>query len=101
MLKKPLFGSWAYLQIDQLVRSMETALRSDEGFDRELKRLEYKLPLFNDQLKKNHTLILNKICDLTKEEIATKVPEATMVSTTNQKTDPNQRSFQRRVQHGT
>ena len=67
--------------INELVRSMETALRSDEGFDRELKRLEYKLPLFNDQLKKNHTLILNKICDLTKEEIAAKVPEATMVST--------------------
>lgn len=67
--------------INELVRSMETALRSDEGFDRELKRLEYKLPLFNDQLKKNHALILNKICDLTKEEIATKVPEATMVST--------------------
>lgn len=67
--------------INELVRSMETALRSDEGFDRELKRLEYKLPLFNDQLKKNHILILNKICDLTKEEIATKVPEATMVST--------------------
>jgi RNA polymerase primary sigma factor len=67
--------------INELVRSMETALRSDEGFDRELKRLEYKLPLFNEQLKKNHTLILNKICDLTKEEIASKVPEATMVST--------------------
>ncbi|MBD3809636.1 MAG: RNA polymerase sigma factor RpoD [Sulfuricurvum sp.] len=67
--------------INELVRSMETALRSDEGFDRELKRLEYKLPLFNDQLKKNHTQILSKICDLTKEEIATKVPEATMVST--------------------
>jgi len=67
--------------INELVRSMETALRSDEGFDRELKRLEYKLPLFNDQLKKNHLLILNKICDLTKEEIAAKVPEATMVST--------------------
>ncbi|MBD3798333.1 RNA polymerase sigma factor RpoD [Sulfuricurvum sp.] len=67
--------------INELVRSMETALRSDEGFDRELKRLEYKLPLFNDQLKKNHAMILNKICDLTKEEIATKVPEATMVST--------------------
>ncbi|HEX5623461.1 MAG TPA: RNA polymerase sigma factor RpoD [Sulfuricurvum sp.] len=67
--------------INELVRSMETALRSDEGFDRELKRLEYKLPLFNEQLKKNHVLIVNKICDMTKEEIATKVPEATMVST--------------------
>lgn len=67
--------------INELVRSMETALRSDEGFDRELKRLEYKLPLFNDQLKKNHKIILAKICELTKEEIAAKVPEATMVST--------------------
>jgi RNA polymerase primary sigma factor len=67
--------------INELVRSMETALRSDEGFDRELKRLEYKLPLFNDQLKKNHKIILEKICDLTKEEISTKVPEATMVGT--------------------
>ncbi len=67
--------------INELVRSMETALRSDEGFDRELKRLEYKLPLFNEQLKKNHTVILTQICDLTKEEIASKVPEATMVST--------------------
>ncbi|MBN2870596.1 MAG: RNA polymerase sigma factor RpoD [Campylobacterales bacterium] len=67
--------------INELVRSMETALRSDEGFDRELKRLEYKLPLFNDQLKKNHAAILAKICDLSKEDIAAKVPEATMVST--------------------
>ncbi|MGZ8547078.1 MAG: RNA polymerase sigma factor RpoD [Sulfuricurvum sp.] len=67
--------------INELVRSMETALRSDEGFDRELKRLEYKLPLFNEQLKKNHVLILAKICDLNKEEIAAKVPEATMVGT--------------------
>ena len=67
--------------INELVRSMETALRSDEGFDRELKRLEYKLPLFNDQLKKNHVIIVNKITELTKEEIAAKVPEATMVST--------------------
>ncbi|HQS66070.1 MAG TPA: RNA polymerase sigma factor RpoD [Sulfuricurvum sp.] len=67
--------------INELVRSMETALRSDEGFDRELKRLEYKLPLFNDLLKKNHVVIVNKITELTKEEIAAKVPEATMVST--------------------
>ena len=67
--------------INELVRSMETALKSDEGFERELKRLEYKLPLFNDQLKKNHKAILAKICDLSKEDIAAKVPEATMVST--------------------
>ncbi len=67
--------------INELVKSMETALKSDEGFDKELKRLEYKLPLFNDTLKKNHQEILGNICDLTKEEIALKVPEATMVST--------------------
>jgi RNA polymerase primary sigma factor len=66
--------------INELVRSMETALRSDEGFDKELKRLEYKLPLFNDTLRNNHNEILEKICDLTKEDIAGLVPEATMVS---------------------
>ncbi len=67
--------------INELVRSMETALKSDEGFDKELKRLEYKLPLFNDTLKKNHTDIIKNITNLTKEQIALKVPEATMVST--------------------
>jgi len=67
--------------INELVKSMETALKSDEGFDKELKRLEYKLPLFNDQLKANHKTILEDITELSKEEIATRVPEATMVST--------------------
>jgi RNA polymerase primary sigma factor len=67
--------------INELVKSMETALKSDEGFDKELKRLEYKLPLFNDTLKENHRKILEKICDLTKEDITAMVPEATMVST--------------------
>ncbi|MBN2896371.1 MAG: RNA polymerase sigma factor RpoD [Campylobacterales bacterium] len=67
--------------INELVRSMETALKSDEGFDKELRRLEYKLPLFNDTLRKNHTEIIKQITDLTKEQIALKVPEATMVST--------------------
>jgi RNA polymerase primary sigma factor len=67
--------------INELVRSMETVLKSDEGFDKELKRLEYKLPLFNDQLRANHNKILDNICNLTKEDIAGRVPEATMVST--------------------
>ena len=67
--------------INELVRAMETALKSDEGYDKELKRLEYKLPLFNATLKANHKVLLNKICDLTKEDIANMVPEATMVST--------------------
>ncbi len=67
--------------INELVKAMETALKSDEGFDKELKRLEYKLPLFNDILKENHAKILDDIINLDKEQIAARVPEATMVST--------------------
>ncbi|MCX6051445.1 MAG: RNA polymerase sigma factor RpoD [Campylobacterales bacterium] len=67
--------------INELVRAMETALRSDEGYDKELRRLEYKLPLFNSNLKANHKILVEKICDLNKEDIANMVPEATMVST--------------------
>ncbi len=67
--------------INELVKSMETALKSDGEFDKELKRLEYKLPLFNDTLRANHNKILNKITDLSKEAITAAVPEATMVST--------------------
>ena len=67
--------------INELVRAMENALKSDDGYDKELKRLEYKLPLFNSTLKGNHKILVSKICDLTKEDIAGMVPEATMVST--------------------
>jgi RNA polymerase primary sigma factor len=67
--------------INELVKSMETALKSDDEFDKELKRLEYKLPLFNDTLRENHARILSRIIELNKEEIALEVPEATMVST--------------------
>jgi len=67
--------------INELVKAMETALKSDEGFDKELKRLEYKLPLFNETLIENHKKILEEIIHLEKEDIAAKVPEATMVST--------------------
>ncbi|QSZ41724.1 RNA polymerase sigma factor RpoD [Sulfurimonas aquatica] len=67
--------------INELVKAMETALKSDEGYDKELKRLEYKLPLFNDTLKANHRVLVNKIQELNKEDIANMVPEATMVST--------------------
>ena len=67
--------------INELVKAMETALKSDEGYDKELKRLEYKLPLFNATLRANHKILLDKIQDLTKEEITNMVPEATMVST--------------------
>ncbi len=67
--------------INELVRSMETALKSDSGFDRELKKLEYKLPLFNDTLRENHQKILDNIINMSKEDILAAVPEATMVST--------------------
>jgi len=67
--------------INELVKSMETALKSDGGFDKELKKLEYKLPLFNETLKKNHQKILDNIINMSKEDILAAVPEATMVST--------------------
>jgi RNA polymerase primary sigma factor len=67
--------------INELVRSMETALKSDSGFDKELKKLEYKLPLFNDTLRANHKKLIENIVNLSKEDILALVPEATMVST--------------------
>jgi RNA polymerase primary sigma factor len=67
--------------INELVKAMETALRSDDGFERELKRLEYKLPLFNETLRQNHQKILDNILNMDKEDIADAVPETTMVST--------------------
>ncbi|MDR1554874.1 MAG: RNA polymerase sigma factor RpoD [Campylobacteraceae bacterium] len=67
--------------INELVRAIETALKSDTEFEKELRRLEYKLSLFNDALKNNHKKILSKITDMSKEDIILVVPEATMVST--------------------
>jgi RNA polymerase primary sigma factor len=67
--------------INELVKAMETALKSDDSFDRELKRLEYKLPLFNDALKANHQKILDNIINMDKDDIIDAVPETTMVST--------------------
>ena len=67
--------------INELVKAMETALKSDDGYDKELKRLEYKLPLFNATLRANHKVLVEKIQELNKEDIAGMVPEATMVST--------------------
>jgi RNA polymerase primary sigma factor len=67
--------------INELVKAMETALTSDDSFEKELKRLEYKLPLFNDILKKNHQKILDNIITMDKDDIINAVPETTMVST--------------------
>jgi len=67
--------------INELVKAMETALKSDDSFDKELKRLEYKLPLFNETLKVNHDKILDDIINMDKDDISNAVPETTMVST--------------------
>jgi len=67
--------------ITEIVKAMETSLNSEAGFDVELKRLEYKLPLFNDTLLENHQILLSKILTLTKIDIIGMVPEATMVGT--------------------
>jgi len=67
--------------INELVKAMETALKSDDGFEVELKRLEYKLQLFNDTLRANHQKILDNIVNMDKEDIINAVPETTMVST--------------------
>jgi RNA polymerase primary sigma factor len=67
--------------INELVKAMETALKSDDSFDKELKRLEYKLPLFNDTLRANHKKLLDNIINMDKDDIIDAVPETTMVST--------------------
>ncbi|EKI4448036.1 RNA polymerase sigma factor RpoD [Campylobacter jejuni] len=67
--------------ISEIVKSMETALKSDEEFGKELKRLEYRLPMFSDELKKRHADILKDITKLSKEEITERALETTMVST--------------------
>jgi len=67
--------------INELVKAMETALKSDDSFEKELKRLEYKLPLFNDMLRANHQKILDNIINMDKDDIIDAVPETTMVST--------------------
>lgn len=66
--------------INELVKAMENTLKSGDGFERELKRLEYKLPLFNDILIENHQKILENITNMSRDDIVAAVPEATMVS---------------------
>lgn len=66
--------------ISELVRAMETSLKSDSHFERELKKYEHRLPLFNDQHKIAHQKLLENLANMSKEEVACVVPEATMVS---------------------
>ena len=67
--------------INEIVRSIETALKSDVDFKKDLQSLEYRLNLCNDKLRANHVALLKDITKLSKEEILARVPEATMVST--------------------
>ena len=67
--------------INEIVKTIQNSLKSDDDFKKELRKKEYKLPLFNDQLKENHKRILENITNLTKEDIAEMVPEATMINT--------------------
>lgn len=67
--------------ISEIVKFMETALKSDDDFSKELKKLEYRLPMFSQELRERHADILKKITKLSKEEIAELALETTMVST--------------------
>ncbi|MDE6885984.1 MAG: RNA polymerase sigma factor RpoD [Helicobacteraceae bacterium] len=67
--------------ITEIVKIMENVLRGDESFEKEMKRLEYKLPLFNENLINNHKNILSNILNMSKADIIQAVPETTMVST--------------------
>ena len=67
--------------ITEIVKIMENVLKGDESFEKEMKRLEYKLPLFNETLRENHRKILANITNMSKADIAQAVPETTMVST--------------------
>lgn len=66
--------------ITELVKAMENSLKNDDGFEKELKRLEYRLPLFNEILVQNHQKILSNITNMTRDDILASVPEATMVN---------------------
>ncbi|WP_258865549.1 RNA polymerase sigma factor RpoD [Helicobacter sp. MIT 99-5507] len=67
--------------ITEIVKIMENVVKGDESFEKEMKRLEYRLPLFNETLIENHKKILSNILNMSKADIAQAVPETTMVST--------------------
>lgn len=67
--------------INEIVRSIETALKSDDDFKKDLQSLEYRLNLCSAKLREEHNAILKDITNLSKDEIAARVSEATMVNT--------------------
>lgn len=66
--------------INEIVSSIEHSLKNDTEFAKELKKLEYRISLHSDELKKTHAAILKDILKLSKEDIAARVSEITMVS---------------------
>jgi len=66
--------------IAEIVKILEATLNSADDFDIQLKKLEYRLPLFNDILRENHNKLLSKITKLDKKDITKMVPEVTMVN---------------------
>ena len=67
--------------IMELTRSMETSINSEEAFEKELSKLEYSIPLFNDGLRDNHKKILTDIITLEKEDILERIPEPALLNT--------------------
>lgn len=67
--------------INEIVRSIETALKSDDDFKKDLQSLEYRLNLCSAKLREEHSAILKDITNLSKDEISARVSEATMVNT--------------------
>lgn len=63
--------------INELVKAMENTLKSGDGFERELRRLEYRLQLHGDLLMENHRKILENITNMSRDEIASVVLEQT------------------------
>lgn len=55
--------------INELVKMMEIILKSGDGFEKELKCLEYKLFLFNDIFIVNYKKIFVNIINMIKEDI--------------------------------
>ena len=67
--------------INEIVRSIETALKSDDDFKKDLQSLEYRLNLCSAKLREEHNAILKDITNLSKDEISARVSEATIVNT--------------------
>ena len=66
--------------IVELTKYMKTSIDGDNNFAKELKKLEYTLPLFSDTLRLNHQKMLDNILIMDKQTMANSVPENFMVN---------------------